>query len=166
MNDLDVRHLLIAGSVPEDDLDGPPSNHMGSYCSLFHPVGAEALGLRLAEALKPHGPTLVVTWDDIENSVLAHIVARELGVNAVRVVDASGVLDFDGAFGEADRAVIVADAFRSGFAINAMRALTEQHGGQVVAFAAIMSTPVLTDMAAATAVTTLWENADEKKAEP
>ncbi len=165
MKDFDVRHLLIAGSVPQDDLDGPPSNHMGSYCSLFHPVGAEALGLRLAEALKPHSPTLVVTWDDIENSVLAHIVARELGVGALRVVDASGVLDFDGAFGEADRAVIVADAFRSGFAINAMRALTEQHGGQVVAFAALMSTPVLTDMAA-TAVTTLWENTGDKKAKP
>jgi len=164
MNDLDVRRLLIAGGVPQADLVGPPSNKMGSYCSLFDPGGAEALGLRLAEAVAPRQPTLVVTWEDIENSVLAHILARELGVNALRVVDASGVLDFDGAFGDADRAVIVADAFRTDFAVNAMRALTEQHGGHVVAFAALMSTPVLAEAAGDAAVTALWPTAGDENA--
>ena len=157
MNDLDVRQLLIAGGVPQDHLVGPsPSNEMGNYCSLFDPGGAEALGQRLAEAVRPHQPTLVVTWEDLDNSVLAYIVARELGVNALRVVDASGVLDFDGAFGDADRAVLVSDAFRTDFAINAMRALTEQHGGHVVAFAALMSTPALSDATGDAAVTALW----------
>ena len=164
MNDQDVRKSLVTGSVPAEDLDGPPSNQMGSYCSLFDPAGAEALGRRLAEALKPHTPTLVIIWEDVENSVLAHIVARELGVKALRVVDASGVLDFDGAFGSADRAVIVADAFRTDFPINAMRALTEQHGGRVVALGALMSTPALTEAAADASVTALWPMAGEETA--
>lgn len=162
MNDIDVRSLLIAGGVPQDDLDGPPSNQMCRYCSLFDPAGAEALGQGLAEAVRSHRPTLVVTWEDVDNNVLAHIVARELGVSAVRVVDASGVLDFDGAFGDADRAVLVADAFRTDRAVNAMRALTEQYGGHVVAFAALMRTPVLSDAPGDADVTVLWPTASDQ----
>jgi len=98
----------------------------------------------------------VVVWEDIENSVLAHIVARELGVTALRIIDASGVLDYDGSFGDDDRVVIVADAFRSDFPINAMRALIENHGGRVVAFGALINTPALVDAAGSIPVATLW----------
>jgi len=162
VNEHDVRKFLISGGVPADDLDAQPSNHVGSYSGLFDPPSAELLGRRLADALRPHRPTLVVVWEHIENSVLAHIVARELGVSALRVVDASGVLDYDGTFGISDRAVIVADAFRSDFPITAMRALTEQHGGQVAAFGAIMNTPALLAAAGEIAVTTLWPSAGEE----
>lgn len=164
MSDHDIRELLIAGSVPAQDLAAVPSDQVGSYCSLFDSAGAERLGRALADALSPHEPTLVVVWEDIENTVLAHIVARELGVNALRVVDASGILDFDGSFGTDDRAVVVADAFRGDFPINAMRALIEQQGGRVVAFGALMTTPALLAAAGDAAVTTLWPGAAEDTA--
>lgn len=162
MSDQDVRSILISGGVPAAELDSPPSNHVGSYSGLFDPPGAELLARRLSDALRPHGPTLVMVWENIEDSVLAHIVARELGVGALRVVDASGVLDYDGTFGSSDRVAVVADAFRSEVPVHAMRALTEQHGGQVVAFGAMMSTPVLVDAAGEAAVTTLWPGAGEE----
>lgn len=156
MNDEDTRSALIAGNVPAEDLDGDRSNDVAAYSSLFDPPGAEALGRSLSEALRPWQPTKVLVWEDIENSVLAHIVARELGVTATRVLDASGVLDYDGSFGPADRVVIVADAFRTDFPINAMRALTENHGGRVVAFGALINTPALADAAGSIPVATLW----------
>lgn len=156
MNDQDVRSALLAGGIPAEDLDGDLSNHVAAYSGLFDPPGAEALGRSLSVALRSSQPTLVVVWEDIENSVLAHIVARELGVTALRIIDASGVLDFDGSFGADDRVVIVSDAFRTDFPINAMRALTENHGGQVVAFGALISTPALVDAAGSIPVATLW----------
>jgi hypothetical protein len=156
MNDQDVRSALIAGGIPAEDLDGDPSNHVAAYSSLLDPPGAEALGRCLSDALHSCQPTRVVVWEDIENSVLAHIVARELGVTALRIIDASGVLDYDGSFGDDDRVVIVADAFRSDFPINAMRALIENHGGRVVAFGALLNTPALVDAAGSIPVTTLW----------
>ncbi len=162
MNDQDVRKSLIAGGVPGDDLDARPSNQIGSFSSLCDPQGAEALGRDMAEAFGVHRPTLVVVWEDIENNVLAYIVARALGVKALRVIDASGVLDYEGAFGSDDRVVIVADAFRSEFSINAMRALTEQHGARLVAFGALMSTPALLNAAGETAMTTLWPSASKE----
>ena len=156
MNDQDVRSALIAGGIPAEDLDGNPSNHVAAYSSLLDPPGAETLGRRLADALRAYQPTRVVVWEDIENSVLAHIVARQLGVTALRIIDASGVLDYDGAFGDDDRVVIVADAFRNDFPINAMRALTENHAGRVVAFGALINTPALVDAAGSIPVATLW----------
>lgn len=156
MNDQDVRAALIAGGVPAQDLDGDPSNHVAAYSSLFDPPGAETLGRCLSDALRSHRPTRVVVWEDIENSVLAHIVARQLGVTALRIIDASGVLDYDGFFGADDRVVIIADAFRNDFPINAMRALTENQGGQVVAFGALLNTPALVDAAGSVPVETVW----------
>lgn len=156
MNDQDVRSALIAGGISAEDLNGDPSNHVASYSSLFDPPGAETLGRCLADALRSSQPTRVVVWEDIENSVLAHIVARQLGVTALRIIDASGVLDYDGSFGADDRVVIIADAFRNDFPINAMRALTESQGGRVVAFGALINTPALVAAAGSIPVETLW----------
>lgn len=151
-----IRSSLIAGGVGVDELEESASNDVSTFSALLDPRGADALVRQLAEQLGEYHPSRIVVWEDLENSVLAYIVARELGVAAVRVVDASGVLDYDGTFTRGDRVAIVADAIRSPQPLNAIRSLSEQHGAQVVVIGVLLATPALDEAAGQVPVVTLW----------
>src|SRR5262249_55474451 len=47
--------------------------------SVQDPSVVEAIGRRLAERLSTPGVGAVVSWDDLDDAVLGHVVARELG---------------------------------------------------------------------------------------
>lgn len=97
------------------------------------PARIEELGTGFASASRDLAPTRVLCWEEIEDRVLAHVVARELGVGVVMAMNASGLLDFEGSFGPADRVVIVANAEPRERDLTAMQALVRQHHGEVVA---------------------------------
>lgn len=97
------------------------------------PARIEELGIGLAAATRELAPTRVLCWEGIEDRLLAHVVARELGVTVVMAMNASGLLDFEGTFGPADRVVIVANAQPHERDLTAMQALVRQHHGEVVA---------------------------------
>lgn len=104
------------------------------------PLGAEELACALAFAL--HGNTVdtVLVWDDGDDLVLAHIVARELGAIVLRAFEVEGLVLPMGDGGPAGAVVLLADAFRTRAAIRALRASAERDGGRVVAVAALVAT--------------------------
>lgn len=55
----------------------------------------ETVGRAMADALRPHRPETVLTWDDSDNAVLGHVLARESGVPAVPFRLQDGVIDVD-----------------------------------------------------------------------
>ncbi len=57
-------------------------------------------------------PELVLVWQDVEDVLLAHIVARELGVGVVRAYDADGVWPTPGRFLLRPESPIVTDLVR------------------------------------------------------
>lgn len=138
-----IAKLLSAGGTGLGDLSVRRSGIAGYSC-LDDPAGAETLGAALAAAAGDSHPTRVLIWEDCP-TVLGHIVARELGATLVRGLDASGVLDHEGALASRDRVLLVADSFRSGFALNALLALVGQHRAILVGAAAFVSTPELDD---------------------
>lgn len=152
-----IREALIAGGVPPVQLDASGGEAPEPYSAILDPVTAEPLMIALAAALRPHRPTRIAVWEDIENSVVAYTVARHLGVTATRIVDASGILDYDGDLRESDRVAIVADAFRAERDLVVADRLVNKHGGQVVAVGALMITKFLTVLGDGVPTEVLWQ---------
>lgn len=106
------------------------------YNSGLDPAGAEQLGMALSKQLEAHGEVVLV-WQDPEDLVLGHIVARELGVTVARAFDADGLIEFVGRFPQHAAVVILADMFRDETVLRALDALVAQRGGHVSAYAAL-----------------------------
>lgn len=152
-----IRDALVAGGVPPQQLDADRSDAPTHYSAILDPAAAEPLMILLAEALRPYRPNRIVVWEGVENSILAYTVARHLGVPATRIVDASGILDYDGELRRGDRVAMVADAFRADLELVATKRLIDGRGGQVVAAAALISTPFLAALGGAVPTEALWQ---------
>lgn len=61
--------------------------------SLQSPTVAEVLGRSLASVLKGIAADVVIVWDQVETSVLGHVVSRELGSDLVYAYSVEGSLD-------------------------------------------------------------------------
>jgi hypothetical protein len=157
----DITDLLDRGGVPATP-DLGRSNRVPPYSGLTDPAGLEQLGVAIARATEAAEPTTVLVWDGVEDRVVGHVVARELGALVVRAMTAGGVLDYDGQFGPADRVVLVADAYRNQQDLEAMQALVALHNGQVVAVAALVGTPVLRAVADPEHVVVLCRTEDDR----
>lgn len=117
-----------------------------SYNPLADPPGAEALGQALANALREVSPTVVLVWERPEDGVLGHVVARELGLRAVRAYDAEGLVGHGPGLDEGARIALVADAIRDVQPVRAARGLADQLGGALVATAVLVATPELDEI--------------------
>ncbi|GMA30495.1 hypothetical protein GCM10025875_04870 [Litorihabitans aurantiacus] len=60
------------------------------------PAALELLGTLVADTLRAHAVGVVVSWNDPDDAVLAHVVARELGVPSRRASLDLGRLELDG----------------------------------------------------------------------
>lgn len=108
------------------------------YVGIRDPHGAEQLAVELARRCQDHRPTCLVIWERPHDLILAHCVAREMGVAAVRTYDSDGLVGLEGDFPAAGgRVLLLADTFTSAESVRAMRAVAEQHGQEVVAAAAL-----------------------------
>jgi adenine/guanine phosphoribosyltransferase-like PRPP-binding protein len=139
VNDRDVAALLDAGGMAT--ADGTPAK----YNALADPAGAEDLARRLAEQARNLNPTVVVVWEDPEDIVLGHVVARELGVRAVRAWNADGLVGQSSPLHAGDRALLVLDAVRDPRAVRAVQAVVDRDGGTLVGTAVLQSTEALAD---------------------
>ena len=110
------------------------------YDALRDPAGAEQLGRALARSLEADDLGTVLIWQETDVA-LGFVVARELGVPAVRCVDNDGLVAYDGAFGAPPAVVIVGDVLRDAESIRAMLALAEQQGKTVEEAAVLLSAP-------------------------
>ena len=133
--------LMAAGGLDPDELaNGTPAAVVPKYNGLLDARGVEQLGAELARRLADHGPELVLVWQDVEDVLLAHIVARELGVGVVRAYDADGRVAYTGTFPAAARVAIVTDLVRDDTAVRALRQLVAQQSGEVVGIGTLVAT--------------------------
>jgi adenine/guanine phosphoribosyltransferase-like PRPP-binding protein len=137
--------LLARGGVEADEgrLGG---HHPPKYNGLVDPAGAEELATALASRVKGD-PSVVVIWEDPEDVVLGHVVARTLGLPVVRAYNADGLVGH-GAGLEAGAAVLfVADAVRDPVVVRAVRALAQRDGGSLASTAVLIETSALREAA-------------------
>lgn len=138
-----VIELLRRGGLvfPERGVESSsdPFWLLPAYNGLHDPEGAEQLGHGLAQALREFHPTRLLIWQEPADIVLGYIVARKLGIPAIRSYDLDGLVAVDGTFGDGGRLVLVADAFREAEPVRAMCALARQQGHEVVAVGALVS---------------------------
>ncbi|MPZ87421.1 MAG: hypothetical protein GEU81_04970 [Nitriliruptorales bacterium] len=125
--------LTVEGLRAAADRSGWPI-----YDGLRDPAGAEELATELAERVADLQPTLVMLWEPPEDVLLGHILARELGIRAVRCFDADGLVSCAGDVGAGERVLVVADAFRDEHSLQAMVSLVAQRGSSVVGRACLV----------------------------
>ncbi len=144
--------------------DATPGPAPDKYNGMADPAGAEELGGELAARLRDVAPDAIVVWEDAEDVVLGHVVARELGVPMVRAYDADGLIGTNGELPRQPRVALVADAIRDARVVRAASALAARDGGSLEATAVLVGTAALDGVAPEAgqvlALTTLDEEAD------
>jgi adenine/guanine phosphoribosyltransferase-like PRPP-binding protein len=135
---------MAAGGLAVPSRDDPAAREIpverSRYDPIDDPAGAERLGVLLAERARGARPSVVLVWEEPHQQPLAHVVARELGVRAVRTWNADGLVGHAGSMPPAARVLIVGDAFYSDTPLQAMRAFVDQQGGTVVGVAVLLGT--------------------------
>ena len=121
-----------------DETDNEPRVDISKYNGVLDPAGVETLGQRLAKQLLPLQVNAVLVWEDIEDLVLAHVVARELGVAVVRAFDDGGLVRSEGVIEPGNNVVVLSDTFRDGTVVRALGSLIELHKAHLVAFASLV----------------------------
>ncbi|MHB8620569.1 MAG: hypothetical protein ACYDAG_13525 [Chloroflexota bacterium] len=141
-----VWQMLGSGglSIHDDEGQSQTLAALPKYNGLADPAGAEELGKLLAQRARDLAPSLVLLWEDPQDLVLGHVVARELGVPALRSYDQEGLVGLAGALPAGARVLIVGDAFRDKGVVAALRNVIEAHAGSVAGAAVLVETEALT----------------------
>jgi len=137
----EIRRLLDRGRA--SSAESAPTSSAGSvrpskYSALLDPAGAEKLGIALAAVARDIAPSLVVIWEDVEDLVLGHIVARELGLPLVRIYNAEGLAASSSPIPAKASALLVSDAMPDAGPVRTAEALLKQAGGQLLAAALLV----------------------------
>ena len=145
MISIEMGELLARGGMLGScTADGGPDEIVwSSYNPALDPAGAERLATALAAEIGGVELDVVLVWEDAEELVLAHILAREFGVAVVRAYDFDGLVRYVGSFPEHPRVVLLADSFQDASTLRALNSLVAQQDGVVVATAALVPTPLL-----------------------
>lgn len=137
MAGLDDARVATLIARPGTRAGAAPGAQVSKYNGMADPAGAEELAGELAARLRELTPSVIVVWEDAEDVVLGHVVARELGVRMVRAYDADGLVGTNSDLPSGARVAFVADAVRDPRVILAARALAERDGGSLVATAVL-----------------------------
>lgn len=119
--------------------------------TLDDPARTERVGARLAERLRGHGITVVVCWDASEDAVLAHVVARELGVGLRLAEEVEGIITLERPLPEAAVVALVAEDLTARTAVAGLAGVTRHSGAQVAAVATTRTPAVVAETEAADA---------------
>jgi orotate phosphoribosyltransferase len=106
---------------------------------LAHPQHAEALGRAIADAMREHRPTVVLS-PALGGVVIGHEVGRALGVRAMFAERQDGELTLRRGFmlGETDRVLVIEDVLTTGGSTRETMQVATAAGGRVVGAAAIV----------------------------
>lgn len=110
---------------------------------LAQPATTETTGRNLAKQLNEVGAEAVLCWDVPEDAVLAHVVARELGVPLWRAVDVEGIIELARAIPKDTSVVLVADTLRQPTSLAGLIGIVSHHGGRAVGVATAWPSTVL-----------------------
>lgn len=111
---------------------------VGRYHGMLDPAGADRLGVVLAEKARTVGPNVIVVGEGANDLVLGFVVARELGLPLVRVLNLEGLVGASGVLPVHPRAAFVADRVHKIEFVTAVRNLMEREGGELAAVASLV----------------------------
>lgn len=118
------------------DTYGPTLNTQAS------PAAVEIIGRALAEVCRDHRPQRVAVWNTSDDAVLAHIVARELGVPVIRAAEVEGIVFFQPAASPGTRIAVIATAWEPR-RLQTILSLSASTDSEVVVAAAVVATATL-----------------------
>jgi hypothetical protein len=118
------------------DTYGPTLNTASS------PAAVETIGRGLAQALRSYRPGALAIWNTRDDAILAHVVARELGVIVLRADETDGVAALQPT-GQGTRTVFLAAAWDDPRRIAVSRTLMTAGNAKLAALAAVFGTPAL-----------------------
>lgn len=104
--------------------------------AMTDPARTEQMGGAIAAEMASLDVSAVVCWDLSEDAVLAHVVARELGVGLVRAVEIEGIVALLQPVAEGARVALVAETFRARTGLAGLSGVVTHGGGTVVAVGA------------------------------
>ncbi|MGV8876683.1 MAG: hypothetical protein ACOH1K_04135 [Rhodoglobus sp.] len=123
----------LVSSLMRDELPGESWFDFGR-----DPAAAEQIGRALAAQVSEFQATAVVSWLDSEETVLAHIVARELGAVRTGVQLDLGLLTIESELPAGSRVVLVSTFWDGQRPLHSLRTLFEGRGHTVVAAASLV----------------------------
>ena len=115
---------------------------MGRYHGTVDPAGTDQLGVLLAEKARTVGANLIVVGEGANDLVLGFVVARELGVPLVRVLNLEGLVGASGVVPPHPMGAFVADRVHKREFVTAVRNLLDREGGELVAVASLVTSSV------------------------
>jgi len=131
--------LKQGGARPPSGVGPTGAASAFKYNAFCDPAGAEKLGKALAALTRGVAPTLVVVWEEVEDVVLGHIVARELGVPLIRIYNAEGLAASSSPIPDGAAGLLVSDVLRDTRPVRAAEALLVRAGGRLLAVAVLVS---------------------------
>jgi adenine/guanine phosphoribosyltransferase-like PRPP-binding protein len=149
MDSATIWQILAAGGLPRPITSADPvesgesARLLPKFDGLADPAGTERLGQLLARHAASLGADTVLLWEDPLDIVLGYIVARELGVNALRAQNQEGLLELLGRMRAGARVLLMTDAVREPTLVRALSRLVEMHRGQLVGTAVLVETDAL-----------------------
>ena len=103
------------------------------------PAAVERAGRQLAEGvveqLGGQRPTMLACWESSDDAVLAHVVARELGVPVWYALQVEGLVTLDRDLDDAPAVVLVLESLDAPADIAGLAGVVANNGGNVVAVA-------------------------------
>lgn len=116
---------------------------------LDDPARTERVGTRLAQRLAGQGITAIVCWDASEDAVLAHVVARELGVGLRLADEIEGIVTLERTLPDGAVVAMVGAELTARTAVSGLAGVVRHSGGRVAAVATVRTPAVVADTEAA-----------------
>jgi hypothetical protein len=111
---------------------------VGRYHGVFDPAGADELGVLLAEKARTLEPNVVVVGEGANDLILGFVVARELGLALVRVLNLEGLVGAVGSLPARPRGAFVADRVHKKEFVTAVGNLLDREGGELAGVASLV----------------------------
>lgn len=112
---------------------------------LDDPARTERVGIRLAERLGGLGVTAVACWDSSEDAVLAHVVARELGVGLRLANEVEGIITLERPLPDGTVVALVGEELTARTAVSGLAGVARHSGARVIAVATVRTPAIVED---------------------
>jgi len=110
---------------------------------LDDPARTERVGIRLAELLAGKGVTAVVCWDSSEDAVLAHVVARELGVGLRLADEVEGIITLERPLPDDAAVALVGEELTARTAVSGLAGVARHSGARISAVATVRTPAIV-----------------------
>jgi hypothetical protein len=115
---------------------------VGRYHGTHDPAATDKLGVLLADKARTVDANVIVVGEGGNDLVLGFVVARELGVPVVRVLNLEGLVGASGVLPAHPKAAFIADRIHKREFVIAVRNLVDREGGELVVVASLVTSSI------------------------